>query len=105
MKSKTNDPTIEKVSKIQVTTYLKDNSKKVENNDIIKKGKKPKNIIDLNIILSGEEKRTVVRLNPIPPNYSSFDICELLDKFLQIESGKNQRIYKSLYAPLYKIIG
>ena len=42
LKSKTNDPTIEKVSKIQVITYLKDNSKKVENNDVIKKGKKTK---------------------------------------------------------------
>ena len=70
-----------------------------------KKEKKLKNIIDLNSILSGEEKRTVVRLNPIPPNYSSFDVCKLLDKYLQIESGKNQRIYKALYTSLCKIIG
>ena len=104
-KSKTNDPGIEKVSKIQVTTYLKDNSKKVENNEVVKKEKRPKNIIDLDSILSGEETRTVVRLNPIPPNYSSFDVCKLLDKYLQIESGKNQRIYKALYTPLCKIIG
>ena len=33
---------------------------------ISKKEKKPKNIIDLNSILSGEEKRIVIRLNPIP---------------------------------------
>ena len=104
-KSKTKDPTIEKVSKIKVTTYLKDNSKKVENNEVVKKEKRPKNIIDLDSILSGEETRTVVRLNPIPPNYSSFDVCKLLDKYLQIESGKNQRIYKALYTPLCKIIG
>jgi hypothetical protein len=106
LKSKTNDPTIEKVSKIQVTTYcVKDNSKKVENNDVIKKEKILKNIINLDSILLGIETRTVVRLNPIPPNYSSFDVCKLLDKYLQIESGKNQRIYKALYTPLCKVIG
>jgi hypothetical protein len=106
LKSKTNDPTIEKVSKIQVTTYcVKDNSKKLENNEVIKKEKNVKNIINLDSILSGKETRTVVRLNPIPPNYSSFDVCKLLDKYLQIESGKNQRIYKALYTPLCKVIG
>lgn len=107
IKNKTNDPTIEKVSKIQVTTYcVKDNSKiKPENNDTVKKEKNIKNIINLDNIKSGKETRTVVRLNPIPPNYSSFDVCKLLDKYLQIESGKNQRIYKALYTPLCKIIG
>ena len=106
LKSKTNDPSIEKVSKIQVTTYcVKDNSKKIENNEVIKKEKNPKNTINLENILSGKEKRTVVRLNPIPPNYSSFDVCKLLDKYLQIETGKNQRIYKALYTPLCKVIG
>ena len=106
LKSKTNDPTIQKVSKIKVTTYcVKDNSKKVENNDFIKKEKNIKNIINIDSIISGIETRTVVRLNPIPPNYSSFDISKLLDKYLQIESGKNQRIYKALYTPLSKVIG
>ena len=106
LKSKTNDPSIEKVSKIQVTTYcVKDNSKKIENNEVIKKEKNPKNTINIENILSGKEKRTVVRLNPIPPNYSSFDVCKLLDKYLQIETGKNQRIYKALYTPLCKVIG
>jgi len=107
IKNKTNDPTIEKVSKIQVTTYcVKDNSKiKPENTDTVKKEKNIKNIINLDNIKSGKETRTVVRLNPIPPNYSSFDVCKLLDKYLQIESGKNQRIYKALYTPLCKIIG
>ena len=62
-----------------------------------------KNIINLEDILSGKETRTVVRLNPIPPNYSSFDISKLLDKYLGIESGKNQRIYRALYTPFSKI--
>ena len=56
-------------------------------------------------IKSGIETRTVVRLNPIPPNFSSFDVSKLLDKYLKIENGKNQRIYKALYTPLCKVIG
>ena len=32
-------------------------------------------------------------------------IFKLLDKYLKIESGKNQRIYKAVYTPLCKIIG
>jgi len=63
------------------------------------------NFIDINLILKGEENRTVVRLHPIPQNYSSFDISKLIDKYLHIENGKNQRIYKALYVPLSKILG
>ena len=106
LKSKTDDPSIEKISKIQViTSYVKDNSKvKQENNDT-KIEKNVKNLINLDDIKSGKEKRTVVRLNPIPPNYSSFDVSKLLDKYLNIETGKKQRIYKALYVPLCKVIG
>ena len=106
LKSKTNDPSIEKIAKIQVTTsFVKDNSKvKQENNDN-PKNQNIKNVINLNDIINGKEKRTVVRLNPIPPNYSSFDVCKLLDMYLKTESGKNQRIYKALYTPLCKVIG
>ena len=106
LKSKTNDPSIEKIAKIQVTTsFVKDNSKvKQENNETPKK-QNIKNVINLNDIINGKEKRTVVRLNPIPPNYSSFDVCKLLDMYLKTESGKNQRIYKALYTPLCKVIG
>ena len=107
IKNKTKNPDIQKLSKIKVTTtYLKDKSK---NNQEIKeqntKEKNPKNIINIEDIISGKENRTVVRLNPIPPNYSSFDISKLLDKYLNIENGKNQRIYKAIYTPLCKIIG
>ena len=106
LKSKTNDPSIEKIAKIQVTTsFIKDNSKvKQENNDN-PKSQNQKNVINFNDIINGKEKRTVVRLNPIPPNYSSFDVCKLLDIYLKTESGKNQRIYKALYTPLCKVIG
>ena len=105
LKSKTDDPNIEKISKIQVTTsYVKDN-KKIQQENEAKKEKNIKNIINIEDIKTGKETRTVVRLNPIPPNYSSFDISKLIDKYLKIESGKNQRIYKALYTPLCKIIG
>jgi hypothetical protein len=109
-KSKTNIPNVEKVSKIKIITsfHKKDNSKiKQENNANIqsKKEKSIKNIININDIISGKETRTVVRLNPIPPSYSSFDISKLLDKYLQIEPSKNNRIYKAIYVPLCKVIG
>ena len=106
LKSKTNDPSIEKIAKIQVTTsFVKDNSKMKQENNDNPKNQNIKNVINLNDIINGKEKRTVVRLNPIPPNYSSFDVCKLLDMHLKIESGKHQRIYKALYTPLCKVIG
>ena len=104
LKSKTNNPNVEKISKIKVTTsYKKDNSKINKENST--QSKKAKNYINIEDIISGNEKRTVIRLNPIPSNYSSFDVSKLLDNYLKIEYGKNQRIYKALYAPLCKIIG
>ena len=110
-KSKTNIPNVEKVSKIKVVTSYrnkKDNSKiKLENNanSQSKKEKSIKNKINIDDIISGKETRTVIRLNPIPPSYSSFDISKLLDKYLKIESLKNNRIYKAIYVPLCKVIG
>ena len=67
-KSKTDDPNIEKISKIQVTTsYIKDNQKIKQENEP-KKEKNIKNLINIEDIKAGKEPRTVVRLNPIPPN-------------------------------------
>jgi hypothetical protein len=106
VQSNTNNPEVKKNTKIKVTTsYVKNATKnKPKNNDTAKE-KNTKNIINLDDIRSGKETRTVVRLNPIPPNYSSFDVSKLIDKYLVIESGKNQRIYKALYTPLCKKIG
>ena len=101
LKDKTNDPSIEKETKIKVTTSYKN----LNNNNTNISKVVQKNIIDIKSIISGVEKRTVVRLSPIPSNYSSFDISKLLDKNLHIENGKNQRIYKALYVPLTKVIG
>lgn len=67
--------------------------------------KQIKSLINIQLILKGEEKRTVVRLHPIPQHYSSFDVSKLIDQYLHIENGKNQRIYKALYVPLSKTIG
>ena len=111
IKNNTKDPDITKLSKIKVTTtYLKDKTKKnqenkEQNNKENNKEKSHKNFINIDDIISGKENRTVVRLNPIPPNYSSFDISKLLDHYLNIENGKKQRIYKAIYTPLCKIIG
>lgn len=107
LKNDTIIPEVKQYSKIKVTTsYVKDVSNKNEKNKENKnKEKCEKNLINLDDIISGKETKTVVRLNPIPPNYSSFDISKLLDKYLKIESGKNQRIYKAVYTPLCKIIG
>ena len=103
LKRKTNDPNIEQISKIHVTTsYVKENQNEKKENGSQKNEKKLINLEDIEL---NKETRTVVRLNPIPPNYSSFDISKLLDRYLKIESGKNQRIYKALYVPLCKIIG
>ena len=64
---------------------------------------KPENEINFNLIYAGKEKRTCVRLFPIPRKYSPFDMIKLIDKYLKTEPGK--RIYKSVYVPLAKVIG
>lgn len=94
-KSKTNDPTIEKISKITVTTSYIDNSATKQNNkETVKK------LINIQDILSGKEKRTVVRLNPIPKKFLILDIIKLLDSHLKPE--RNKKIYKALYVPYTK---
>ena len=95
LKSKTNDPTIDKISKITIKTSYKDNSAAKQNNkETVKK------YININNIFSGKEKRTVVRLNPIPKKFLILDIIKLLDSHLKQE--KNKRIYKALYIPYSK---
>jgi len=64
---------------------------------------KPENEIKIDLILSGKEKRTFIRLIPIPNKYSPFDIIKLIDKYLKTKKG--ERIYNSLYVPLAKEIG
>ena len=111
LKSETNIPNVKKVSKIEVITSYhnkKDNSKinqEKNANSQERKEKLIKNTINIEDIIQGKETRTVVRLNPIPPNYSSFDISKLLDIYLKIEASKNNRIYKAIYVPLCKVIG
>ena len=100
LKTKTNNPSIEKMLKFNISTRY------TKNNNINKDIKiSEKNIIIIEDIKSGIEKRTVIRISPIPPNYSSFDISKLLDKYLKTGNHQNQRIYKALFVPLSKIIG
>lgn len=105
----TNNPRIQRITKIEVkASFIKKNNenKKVTEDININNNKiNENNIINIDLILSGKEKRMVVRLHPIPKNYSSFAICKLIDKYLHIENGKNQRIYKALNVPLSKVIG
>ena len=103
LKSKTNDPSIEKITKIKIEIFfVKDNSEASQQINENSKNENIKNIINLNDLFNGKEKRTVVRLEPIPHHYSSYGIIKLLDCYLKIERGKNQRIYKALYVPLCK---
>ena len=85
-----------------ITSLKKDKS---ENYFFQKKVKytKPENEIKFDLIYNGKEKRTCVRLSPIPRKYSPFDMVKLIDKYLKTESG--QRIYNSIYVPLAKVIG
>ena len=100
-KKKSDLPSYEKIQKINITTkYHKNNSNVNKEMKIAENNK-----IKIEDIISGKEKRTVVRLSPIPPNFSSFEASKFLDKFLNIEANKNQRIYKALFAPLSKVIG
>lgn len=64
---------------------------------------KPENEINVNLILSGKENRTCVRLYPIPKNFSPFDMIRLVDRYLKTIPGK--RIYNSIYVPLTKKLG
>ena len=106
LKSKTNDPSIEKITKIEIETFfVKDNSESSQQINENSKDEKIKKRINLNDLFNGKEKRTVVRLEPIPHHYSSSGIIKLLDCYLKIERGKNQRIYKALYVPLCKDMG
>lgn len=102
LKSKTDIPSLKKIQKINISTkYYKNINSNINKEMKILENNK----INIDDIKSGKEQRTVVRINPIPQNFSSFDISKFLDKFLKIESNKNQRIYKALFAPLSKVIG
>ena len=81
----------------------KKNKKNVEKKEIKKIPPKIENEIKIPLLLSGEEKRTLVKLSPIPNKYSPFDIIRLIDRYLKTKKG--QRIYNSLYVPLAKVIG
>ena len=81
----------------------KKNKKSPKKNEDIKSSIKKENIINIELIEFGKEKRTIVRLLPIPNKYSPFDIIRIIDKYLKTIPGK--RIYSSIYVPLSKTIG
>ena len=61
---------------------------------------KEENIIKISTLISGEEKRTFVKLYPIPKSLSVFDMVKIIDKYLKTQPGK--RIYNAIYLPLSK---
>lgn len=106
--NKTIESQNKKKEKTKVKKYIKmnnhENKEKEENN--IKNTKiniKPENIINISLILSGKEKRTFVRLHPIPKRLSVHDMVKIIDKYLKTKPGK--RIYNAVYLPLTKRIG
>lgn len=86
--------------KEKIETDFKNISISKENKEKIGK---QKNIIHIPHILIGKEKRTLVRLHPIPKNYSIYDMLIIIDKYLKTEPGK--RIYNAVYLPMTKNIG
>ena len=109
-----------KINNVTINYKIKKNKKKINENLILnnkednrdkeesiqKKQKgniNPKNIIDISQILSGKEKRTFVRVHPIPKKFSVYDIVKIIDKYLKTIPGK--RIYNAIYLPLSKKIG
>ena len=74
-----------------------------ENNN--KKKKIDVNIINLEKIKSGEEKRTDVIVKNIPINYNSHDFLRIIDKELSIDSEKGNRTYNKFYLPPSRISG
>ena len=105
-----------KINNITINYKIKKNAKKdkFKNNNEDNKDKEsiqkinkinvnPKNIINISTILVGEEKRTFVRVYPIPKKLSVYDIVKIFDKYLKTIPGK--RIYNSIYLPLSKKIG
>ena len=81
-------------------------NKKKEKKEIIVKIQfsniKPENIINIPLILLGKEKRTFLRLHPIPKQFSVYDMIRIIDKHLKTKPGK--RIYNAVYLPQTKVI-
>ena len=89
----TNQPNIKKITKISInTSFINDNEIIKQNNNETTEG-----AINIDDIISGKEKRTVIRLIPIPNKYSSLEIIELIDKYLSIKNRKG--IIKAIYTP------
>ena len=100
-----NEEQIPKHTKKEIAGFISNPKNKNDVKETNANAKQIKSLINIQLIFKGIEKRTVVRLHPIPQYYSSFDVSKLIDQYLHIESGKNQRIYRALYTPLSKIIG
>lgn len=89
----------------KIKNNYKQNKKKEKKNIIVKiqfSNIKPENKINIPLILLGKEKRTFLRLHPIPKKFSVYDMVKIIDKHLKTKPGK--RIYNAVYLPQTKII-
>ena len=57
------------------------------------------NLIDINNIKSGLEKRTTVRMMNIPSNYMASDLSMDIDQLFNIDTKKENRTYNYVYVP------
>lgn len=89
------------LKKYIISNHNQENKEKEYNH---KKSKvKPENIINIEYILLGKEKRTFVRIHPIPKRFSVYDMIKLIDRVIKTKPG--ERIYNAVYLPSTKIIG
>ena len=95
-----NEQVKKNIKKKKIQNKIKEKENK---ENIIKMNIKSHNIINISLLISGEEKRTFVRLHPIPTKLSVFDMVRIIDKYLKTKPGK--RIYNAIYLPLTKKIG
>ena len=95
---KINEPGNYEMSNYSNIKKITFNTSFIKDNEIIKqKNESTEASINIDDIISGKEKRTVIRLNRIPPKYFSFDIIKLIFKYLHIKRRKG--IIKAIYTP------
>lgn len=58
-----------------------------------------KTVIDVNLILLGEENRTTAILENFPPDYKGENITSYIDNILKISTLKKNRLYDLIYKP------
>ena len=69
------------------------------NNTILKKITNKNNLIDINNIMLGLEKRTTIRMMNIPTHITTSELSMRIDKRFNIDPKKENRTYDYIYVP------